>query len=281
MTEINFTMLAQNTNIDYVRQACVAAMSIKATNKHAKICLISNDTVPKKYQNLFDDIVEIPWGDHAEHETWKISNRWKIYHATPYEKTAIIDTDMLVLQDLTAWFEFLENYDLFYTSHVYSYRGEVINNTYYRKAFKKYNLPNLYSGFHYFKKSDLAHEFNTWLEMITNNWQQFYKQHAGGKIYQKTCSMDLSASIAAKILDCEKSITTQRASYPSFTHMKSRLQNWNYNLGDKWQDRVGAYLDQDLNLMIGNYMQSGIFHYTEKDFLNNRIENTYCKYLGI
>ena len=75
----NFTMLAQNSNVDYVQQAYLSAMSIRATNKEAKICLITNDNVSKKYKQVFDDIVDIPWGDHAKDSEWKIENRWKIY----------------------------------------------------------------------------------------------------------------------------------------------------------------------------------------------------------
>ena len=56
----NFTMLAQNSNVDYVQQAYLSAMSIRATNKEAKICLITNDNVSKKYKQVFDDIVDIP-----------------------------------------------------------------------------------------------------------------------------------------------------------------------------------------------------------------------------
>ena len=281
MTTNNFTMLAQNSDFDYVRQACLAAMSIRATNSNASICLITNDPVPTRYKSLFDHIVEIPWGDHAADENWKISNRWKIYHAVPYDETIVIDTDMLVLQDISSWFDFLRNYDLFYTSQVHTYRGEIVKNDYYRKAFTKFDLPNLYSGLHWFKKSEQSHEFYTWLEMITNNWQQFYKAHAGGKTFQKTCSMDLSAAIAAKILNIESVITNPSVKYPSFVHMKPKIQNWNQNFVDRWQDRVGVYFGEDLTLKIGNYNQSGIFHYTEKDFLNNQIIQIYEKHLGI
>ena len=111
----NFTMLAQNSNVDYVQQAYLSAMSIRATNKEAKICLITNDNVSKKYKQVFDDIVDIPWGDHAKDSEWKIENRWKIYHATPYNETIVMDTDMLVLQDISTWFNFLQNYELFFT----------------------------------------------------------------------------------------------------------------------------------------------------------------------
>ena len=38
-------MLAQNTEVDYVQQAYLNAMSIKATNNDANICRITNDEV--------------------------------------------------------------------------------------------------------------------------------------------------------------------------------------------------------------------------------------------
>ncbi len=281
MTTNNFTMLAQNSEFDYVRQACLAAMSIHATNKNVSICLITNDPVPTKYKNLFDHIVEIPWGDHAEEENWKISNRWKIYHAIPYDETMVIDTDMLILDDISKWFDFLRNYDLFYTSKVFTYRGEEVHDTFYRKNFIRHNLPNLYSGCHYFKKTDLAHEFYTWLEMITNNWMQFYKSAASGKKWAMHPSMDISAAIATNIMDIEHLITNKKVKNPSFIHMKPKIQNWTENFQYRWQDRIGVYLDDELNLKIGNYTQTGIFHYTEKDFVNKHIINKYEKYLGI
>ena len=277
----NFTMLVQNTEVDYVQQAYLNAMSIKATNNDANICLITNDEVPTKYKPLFDHIVEIPWGDHAKDSDWKIENRWKIYHASPYDDTLVMDTDMLVLQDISSWFDFLQNYDLFFTSNVYTYRNELITNNYYRHTFEKNYLPNIYCGVHYFKKCDLSHEFYTWLEMITNNWQKFYRQHAGGRMYQRKCSIDLSSAIATKIMNIESQVTNSRVKYPSFTHMKPRIQNWTNNVVDRWQNRVGTYLGEDLQLKIGNYSQNGIFHYTEDDFVTQRIINIYEKYLGI
>ena len=50
-----FVLIAQNSEYDYVQQACALAMSIQATNE-AKICLITNDKVPSKYEKLFDVI---------------------------------------------------------------------------------------------------------------------------------------------------------------------------------------------------------------------------------
>ena len=277
---VNFTMLAQNSHEDYVKQACACAMSIRASNPDSKICLITNDTVPEKYRQLFDDIVDIPWGDKARKSSWKVGNRWKIYHASPYKNTIVLDTDMLVLDNIQQWWNFLQNRDLYYVNKVKTYRGEWFVNDYYRKSFRVHNLPNLYSGFHYFKKCEFSHEFYHWLETVMNNWELFQGQYAGGKYFQKDCSVDVSSAIVAKILDCEEKIVS-KSEYPTFVHMKLHGQNWKSTFTDRWQDRVGVYLNSDLQLKIGNFKQNGIFHYTEKDFLTEEIMNTYEKSLGI
>ena len=99
-----------------------------------------------------------------------------------------------------------------------------------------------------------------------NNWELFYGQYAGGKHFQNFPSIDVSSAIVAKILQCEDKITSS-TTYPTFTHMKLKCQGWDKIYVDNWQEQIGTYLDNDCNLKIGNYKQSGIFHYTEKKFL--------------
>jgi hypothetical protein len=210
---------------------------------------------------------------------WKVANRWKLYHASPYDETIVMDTDMLVLQNIDSWWNFLSNYEVFYTSKVYTYRGEVVNDTYYRKTYIANNLPNVYAGFHYFKKCDFAKDFYSWLELVMNNWQFFYGHYAS-KEYQNFLSVDTSTAIVTKILDCEDQITNKKVTFPSFTHMKPRIQGW-YNPSETWRSRVGAYLTDDLKLKIGNHQQQGIFHYTEKEFLDESKIQKYERYLNI
>ncbi len=273
-----FVLIAQNSEYDYVQQACTLAMSIKATNE-AKICLITNDKVPSRYEKLFDVIKPIPWSDDAKDNAWKVDNRWKLYHASPYDETIVLDTDMLVLQNIDTWWKFLENYEVFYTSNVYTYRGEKVVDNYYRKTYIANNLPNVYAGFHYFKKCDFAKEFYTLLELVMNNWQLFYGKYAKEQ-YQKFLSVDTSTAIVTKILDCEDRITNKLVKFPTFTHMKPHIQGWK-NGSATWRSRVGSYLTEDLTLKIGNHLQSGIFHYTEKEFLTDDKINKYERYLGI
>lgn len=271
----NFTIYAQNSKDDYVKQAYLCALSIRASNPDCKICLITNDLLDEKTNRVFDDVVEIPWDDQSKNSEWKIENRWKIYHACPYEQTFVLDSDMLVLDNLEHWWNSLADKDLFFTSHVYSYRNTLITNTHYRKSFVQHELPNVYCGVFYFRKSDKTHEFFKWLELVMNNWELFYGQYAGGKYFQKFPSLDVSAAIVTKILDCEDTVTSKSLTFPNFVHMKPHIQDWWTAKKDRWQDRVGVYLDRNLNLKIGNFKQSGVFHYTEKDFVTDDIIKTY------
>lgn len=260
-------VLAQNNSlVNYVDQACVLAMSLKVTNPKAKISIITNDHVPYEYRQLFDNVLPIPWNDDAAQTEWKIENRWKIYHITPYDQTIVLDTDMLVLQDISSWWKFLEHYSLYFVSKVYTYREEIADTSYYRKAFISNRLPNLYSGFHYFEKNDVALDFYQQLEQVMHNWQSFYEKFLEPESRPTWMSVDVCAAITALILDCANDITNARARFPSFTHMKPHCQGWSERITN-WQDKVGFYMSRDCSIKIGNYTQSGILHYTEKDFL--------------
>ena len=102
-------LLAQNNiKTDYVRQAYALALSIVAKSPNQKVSLITNDPVSDKYKKVFDQIIPIPWSDDCSDDSdWKIENRWKVYHATPYRNTMVFDVDMLVLEDLDIYFKLM------------------------------------------------------------------------------------------------------------------------------------------------------------------------------
>lgn len=281
MTDTGIVVLAQNNSQDnYVIQACLLAMSVKLTNPNLPISIITNDSIDDEYIQFFDKIIPIPFGDSAKNTEWKVENRWKIYHASPYERTIVMDTDMLILQDISSWIDFLSNYKMYFTSNVYTYRGELVTSDFYRKTFTANKLPNLYVGFHYFEKGEFAHEYYKWMELVTNNWELFYGQYAK-EFYPGRCSMDVTASIVSKILDCDEDITNKIAKFPSFTHMKPKIQNW-IKSQSSWQDTVGTYISNDCSIKLGNYKQIGILHYTENDFIDKQgILDVYRRCLNV
>jgi hypothetical protein len=264
-----FCLLAQNNSkTDYIRQAYALALSLHRYNKDQKISLITNDTVPKEWQTVFDQIIPIPWTDSAEDSDWKIENRWKVYHASPYDETIVLEADMLILSDITHWWDELAKRELFFVSNVRTYRDELVTSTYYRKTFVANQLPNLYSALHYFKKGDTAKQFYNLLEIIVNNWALFYTKYATEE-YQNWCSIDVCVAIASKILGNETDITDAN-SYITFTHMKPRVQGW-YSVPERWTKVLGRYYRDDGTLLLGNYLQTKVLHYVEDEFLTDEI----------
>ena len=264
----NKIFLCLHSGVDnYVLQACLLAMSLKITNPGEKISLVTNNEVPIEYSNLFDKIISIPWEDDARLSEWKIENRWKLYHCTPYKKTLVLDTDILVLQDLTYWWDLFSRYNLYFTSKVYTYRGEIADNSYYRHAFIENNLPNIYSGMHYFEKSDEAQEFYKWLEIVVQNWQAFYEKFLRPDTRPNRPSIDLCAAIVTAILDCEDSITNKKEKITRFTHLKAHSQGWKKS-PTSWQHLIGTYVNPNCEIKIGNFLQTGLLHYTENNFLD-------------
>lgn len=269
MKDRGFFITAQNSSTcDYIRQAYFLAKSIsKSQLIYNKVSLMTNDIVPQEYKYVFDSIVPIPFDDHAKNSDWKVENRWKAYHASPYDKTILLDADMLIFSDLEKVWKYLENRPIFFTSTVKNFKGQPIIDTVYRKTFIENDLPNLYSGFSYFEKRQTSLEFWKLVEYITYNWERFYYEFSP-KQMQKFYSLDVTVSIAAKILDIDN--ITDSSSICSFTHMKSQIQNIDVNNLD-WTKSLKVEICDEETVLINNIRQTGILHYIENNFLEEFI----------
>ena len=147
-----YLVIAQNTKdsdgntINYIRMAYALALSIKHTQKgvnNVSVAVVNKKDVPTHYHYVFDEIVELPFEDDAKMADWKINNKWKYYHCTPYEQTVILDTDMLFMSDVSHWWEYLTQWDMMATTRVKTYRGNTVVDHHYRKTFQPNLLPNV------------------------------------------------------------------------------------------------------------------------------------------
>ena len=97
-----FLVFAQNSgSVDYVQQAYALALSIKLSqNEITDISIVTNDNVPYEYQKIFDQVIPIPYFKEEINSTLKAEHRYQLYAATPYDETIVLDSDMLVMEDL-------------------------------------------------------------------------------------------------------------------------------------------------------------------------------------
>lgn len=267
-----FGIFAQNTTAegyecDYLRQAYALALSIKIhCGKDEKVFVMTDQEVPEKYKAVFDDVIEIPWGDMAEKSRWKIENRWKMYHMTPYEHTIVMDADCLVLKDISHWWNILKDREVCYASQPITYTGKAMTTNYYRKTFVANDLPMVYNTVHYFKKSERAKAFFEMVEIIVNHWEEFYLRYAP-EHYQKWSSMDLNCAIAGKLLGMEDEIVDPN--FIPFIHMKPHSQQWQ-QVPTKWTNVIGSYIDNSGTVKLGNHRIDDVLHYVEDEFLTDK-----------
>lgn len=261
-------VVSTNSEIDYLKLAYAAALSIKNTQKEGydKVALVIDNkdalsTVKSPW--VFDHIIE--WNQ----ETFWDGRSW-MDKLSPFDNTVCIDADMLFLRDYSHWIDyFVENSELYVANKAYTFRGEVITSDHYRKTFTKNNLPNLYSMFTFFKKdSQIADEFFTLGRHIVKNQTEFSNLFLSAH-KPKIIGTDEAFALSAKILDIADEIAYE-LDFPKMVHMKPMVQNWPWP-AERVTDHAGFYLSTDGKLKIGNYQQHDIVHYVEKDIITDEL----------
>lgn len=254
----------KSADVDYNKLAYALALSIKNTQKEGfdRVCLITDDK--QSVENLkspwvFDHIIE-----NKEFNGWEGRSHMDLL--TPFDQTVCLDTDMLFLNDYSTWIEyFVKNTNLFVADTAYTYRGEKITSNFYRKTFTANDLPNLYSFYTYFNKnSQEAKEFFELQRQIYYNPVEFSNLFLS-KFKPKVIGTDEAFALAANLLN----YSPLNLDFPKVVHMKGMLQNWPWP-AEEWTDHVGFYFNKS-GLKIGNFQQSDIVHYNNKNLITDEI----------
>jgi len=258
--------VASNSDIDYLKLAYALALSIKNTQKQGydNVALVINDktlVADLKSPWVFDKVIEWPEQKFWDGRSW-------MDQITPWEHTVCLDADMLFLRDYSHWIDyFIENTDLYIANRAWTFRGELVTSDAYRKAFTKNNLPNLYSMWTFFKK-DTSKEFFELARQIFINPQEFKNLYLNNHI-PKVIGTDESFALSAKLLDIDNEIAYP-LDFPKVVHLKPQIQNWPWD-ADRVTDQAGFYLKSDGSLKIGNYQQTDVIHYVEKDIITDEL----------
>ena len=252
----------EGADTNYTRLAYALALSIKNTQKEGydKVALvIDNKDHIENFTStwVFDHVIE--WKGPAG---W--DSRSYMDTLTPFANTVCLDADMLFFRDYSHWAEyFINNSELYIANKAYTYRGELVTDDHYRKTFTANDLPNLYSFYTFFNKdSELVKDFFNLQREIIKNPDRYSNEFLVNK-KPKVVGTDEAFSLAAKILDVADDIAYP-LEFPRVVHMKGMIQNWPYP-ADTVSDHVGFYFDRNAKVKIGNFQQTDILHYVEKD----------------
>lgn len=277
-----FTIAQSSDSCDYVRLAYGLALSLLKTQTmypRLSIGITPGTKVDDRYAWAFDQIIEIPWGDHAKSSNWKLENEWKVIHMTPYDETIKLDADMLFFHDITSWWNVIATRDIVPCTRVVDYRGQTITSDFYRKVFTDNHLPNIYTGMMYFNKSDKVHDLFKLVKIIYFNWERFFEEFLLPDERPSYLSTDVIFALALKILDDDDGFHVEGL-LPTFTHMKSRLQGWDNDPDDDWMVHIKPFFTEDCQCKIGNFQQFFPLHYHRKEFLTDEMIGYYERYFG-
>lgn len=268
-----YLILAQSSgNHDYIKMAYALAMSIKITQKTVNAVAIAVEDkriVPSEMVSAFDHIVEIPWIDDASESTWKIENKWKYVYMTPFEETVVLDADMVFTAPVDSWWDILGRHELYFTTNPRTYRNNVISSDFYRKTFTSNKLPDVYTAFMYFKKTDMVYDFFALVELIFHNWERYYYEFLD-ETRPKHVSGDVCYALAVKIMGIADVTCTNLV--PGFVHMKTHAQDIDSeSIGEDWTKTIPTYFTRQCQLKISNFHQILPFHYYVKDWLSDDV----------
>ena len=257
-----FLWFAQNNDkTDYVELSIKLANSIKRFNKQNHVCVITD--AKSKFENKAIDMVKVlKQDDCAEHKT-KWANEWKAFDMSPFTHTIKLEADMLWTTNTDWWWYHLWQNDLVFSVDCKNYRDQTIKDTTYRQIFIKNQLPNIYNGLMYFRKSKQAQKFFKFAKYITDNWTKV-KTTMLINCHDKYPSTDVVFALAYRMLD---PTNTKLIDYEwfKFIHHKPAIHNLtnvrDHNqylypnktgdavyLGERRLSRVWHYFDKELNV---------------------------------
>ena len=130
----------------------------------------------------------------------KWANEFKAFAITPFTHTIKIEADMAWTLKTDWWWYNLWQHDIVFSVNCRNYRDKIIKDTKYRQIFIRNNLPNIYNGLMYFRKSNMAKRFFACAEAITKNWNHVRENMLIG-CTDKFPSTDVVFALAYKMLD--------------------------------------------------------------------------------
>ena len=276
MTRGYICTVQNNKDTDYLKLAYALALSIKNTQTGVNnLSIVTDiDDMPDYYIEAFDQIIKIK-NDRAKDADWKLHNIVDLYDYTPYDETVMLDSDMLFLTDVSHWWDYLSLRNIWFTTHIRSFKNEVVTiDTIYRDEFVKNNLPSVYNAYFYFKKCDESKKLFDTMKDVCENWDSYVIKYLIKK-KPKVFSTDVAFGLSLKHIGLGKTSIFPEISFPYFTHMKLQNQGWTLpskHLEGEWTKCVDVSFDEfndSLGIKIGTLRQTGILHYHIKDFLTD------------
>ena len=257
-----FLWFAQNNQTtDYVELSIKLAKSIKYWNKENKICVVTDKA--SAFEHPAVDLVKVMNNDESAEHSIKWANEYKAFAVTPFTHTIKLESDMLWNTNTDWWWYHLWQHNLVFSVDCRNYKDELVKYTPYRKVWQTNQLPNIYNGLMYFRKSTWAQKFFQTAEYITKNWKHV-RTTMLIDCHDPYPSTDVVYALAYRMIDPTNQYLIDyewfkfihhKPAIHKLTHVKDHNQYLYPNktgdavyLGERRLSRVWHYFDKELNV---------------------------------
>ena len=252
-----FIWLCQNNKTtDYVRCSIELARSIKQHNRDNNICVLADKN--SMFESEHVDMVKQISLDDSENHTNKFANEHQVFALSPFTHNIKLEADMLWTSNTDWWWYHLWQHDLIFSRDCLDYRGTRTKDITYRKLFQHNNLPNIYNGLTYFRRSHKAMKFYQLCQLLCKNWEMVRSEFLIN-CHDAHPTTDVVYALAARIMD-----PTQQSmiDYPwfKFVHGKAAVNQSpvkdcnNYLYPVRLDDRI----------YLGGRRLCDVWHYQDK-----------------
>lgn len=265
--QTGYLTVVQDSTTDYLRLAYLQALSIKATQReHTQYAVVvdgaTRSRITDEHRRVFDYVIDIPWGDDAAGDSWKLANEWKVWWVTPFKETVKLDADLLFTTNIDHWWPIMQIKDVCLCTTIRDHEGSVIENSPYRRMFRENGLLEVYSAFSYFRYTQTSADFFSWCSRIFHNWPTFRDRVLIG-CHENRPTTDTVYALAARMIG-EENCYLPGIDVPSFAHMKGGIVG--LGIDDDWTKYMHCQINDRAEVSVGTYRQRYPLHYHIKDF---------------
>lgn len=271
-TQQGYCTIAVKTEDDReVKRAVALAASTKLADPTRPFALITDkfDSVPKKYEDVFDTIIELPYGHYDPTEN-SLINFWQLYWASPYDQTLFLDSRCLVLNDIEHMWDSWKFSDLIFPKTAYNFKKENQKLRYAWTAHRNNDIPTYYTHACFFDKGERSLSFFKMADVVLKNFRSVYLEYVKEN-RPSYFDINLLLNLTLKLLGEDDNIF---GDIPYTLVSLDNLQLNDSDLPQDWVEYISKFVSSSM-VKVSNHRLSDIVCYNSDTFMDDEILDDY------
>jgi hypothetical protein len=271
MTQGYITIATKSPGNVQIEQAVVLASSLKLIDPDREFCLVVDkfDSVPQKYEDTFDSIVELPYGHYDPTEDIAI-NLWQLYACSTFEHTMYIDRRCIVTNNMDDLWDNMVLHDYIFSKSVENFRGETVPLEYRFSTHERNDIPTYMTDVFYFNRSERSEQLFKMLDVVLKEFRRVYLKFINEN-RPGYFDLNLLINTTLKMLGEETNI---HGHIPYKLLSLDNLTLDDDDLPTDWIDYLSSWFANGV-FKVNNHRVSGIICYNSDAFLDEEILDDY------